>query len=174
MMATEGVWPAMLDAYAQADGPLAVRLLAALDAAEAEGGDIRGRQSAALLVVPAGGERWETVVSLRVDDDPEPLAELRRLLMQHQAYEVAERADSLVGEGRHQEAAALYGRASELVPDNLELRFWAGLGMVQAGELDAGVELVRAVTEAEPAWRELLSRLEPEIAPSAKEVLARL
>jgi len=174
MMASEGVWPAMLESYAQAGGSLARRLLAALDAAEAEGGDIRGRQSAALLVVPAEGQPWETVVSLRVDDDPEPLTELRRLLELHEAYEVAERADSLVGEGRHGEAAALYRRASELAPDSLELRFWAGLGVAQAGELDAGVELVRAVTEAQPVWSELLGRLEPEIAPSASAVLAQL
>jgi uncharacterized Ntn-hydrolase superfamily protein len=174
MMATERVWPEMLDAYNRAAGPLAHRLLAALDAAEAAGGDIRGRQSAALLVVPAQGEAWETVVSLRVDDDPEPLIELRRLLDLHEAYEVAEQADTLVGEGHHEMAAGLYCRASELAPDSLELRFWAGLGLAQAGELDAGADLVRAVTHAKPAWRELLARLEPEIAPSAREVLARL
>jgi uncharacterized Ntn-hydrolase superfamily protein len=174
MMASEEVWPAMLDAYTTAEGPLARRLLVALDAGEAAGGDIRGRQSAAILVVPPAGEPWRTVVSLRVDDDPEPLVELRRLLSLQEAYEVAERADSLVGEGRHGEAAVLYRHASELAPDSEELRFWAGLGMAQAGELRAGVELVRDVIDAAPAWRELLGRLEPEIAPSAEAVLARL
>ena len=174
MMASEQVWPAMLDAYTTAEGPLARRLLVALDAAEAAGGDIRGRQSAAMLVVPPAGEPWRTVASLRVDDDPEPLIELRRLLGLHEAYEVAERADTLVGEGRHGEAAVLYRRASELAPDSDELRFWAGLGMAQAGELHAGAELVRAVIEAAPAWRELLGRLEPEIAPSARDVLDAL
>jgi uncharacterized Ntn-hydrolase superfamily protein len=174
MMSSERVWPAMLDAYTAAEGPLARRLLVALDAAEAAGGDVRGRQSAAILVVPPAGEPWRTVVSLRVDDDPEPLIELRRLLSLQEAYEIAERADSLVGEGRHGEAAVLYRRASELAPDSQELRFWAGLGVADAGELHAGVELVRAVIEAEPAWRELLGRLEPEIAPSAEAVLARL
>jgi len=174
MMASEHVWPAMLDAYAEAEGPLGLRLLAALDAGEAAGGDIRGRQSAAILVVPPAGEPWRTVISLRVDDDPEPLVELRRLLRLHEAYEVAERADSLVGEGRHGEAAVLYGRASELAPGSDELRFWAGLGMAQAGELHAGVELVRAVIDAEPRWAELLDRLQPEIAPSAGSVRERL
>jgi uncharacterized Ntn-hydrolase superfamily protein len=174
MMASEGVWPAMLGAYSNAEGTLARRLLVALDAAEAAGGDIRGRQSAAILVVPPAGEPWRTIVSLRVEDDPEPLVELRRLLGLHEAYEVAERADSLVGEGRHGEAAVLYRRASELAPDSDELRFWAGLGMAEAGELHAGVELVRAVTNAKPAWRELLGRLEPEIAPSAQAVRERL
>jgi uncharacterized Ntn-hydrolase superfamily protein len=174
MMGSEQVWPAMLDAYNAAEGPLARRLLVALDAGEAAGGDVRGRQSAAILVVPPAGEPWRTVVSLRVDDDPEPLTELRRLLGLHEAYEVAERADSLVGEGRHGEAAVLYRRASELAPDNEELRFWAGLGVAQAGELLAGVELVRAVIDANPAWRRLLDRLEPEIAPSAEAVRERL
>ena len=174
MMSSEQVWPAMLDAYSSAEGPLARRLLTALDAGEAAGGDIRGRQSAAILVVPPAGEPWRTVVSLRVDDDPEPLVELRRLLSLQEAYEVAERADSLVGEGRHGEAAVLYRRASELAPDSEELRFWAGLGMAQAGELHAGVEFVRAVTDAAPAWRDLLGRLEPEIAPSAEAVRERL
>ena len=174
MMASDQVWPAMLDAYTAAEGPLARRLLVALDAGEAAGGDVRGRQSAAILVVPPAGEPWRTVVSLRVDDDPEPLTEVRRLLGLHEAYEVAERADSLVGEGRHGEAAVLYRRASELAPDNKELRFWAGLGVAQAGELHAGVELVRAVIEADPGWRQLLDHLEPEIAPSAEAVRAQL
>jgi uncharacterized Ntn-hydrolase superfamily protein len=174
MMASKDVWPAMLDAFSGAEGPLARRLLVALDAGEAAGGDIRGRQSAAMLVVPPAGEPWRTVVSLRVDDDPEPLVELRRLLGLHEAYEVAERADSLVGESRHGEAAVLYRRASELAPDSDELRFWAGLGMAQAGELHAGADLVRSVIEAKPAWGELLARLSPEIAPSAGEVRARL
>jgi uncharacterized Ntn-hydrolase superfamily protein len=127
-----------------------------------------------MLIVPPEGEPWRTVVSLRVDDDPEPLVELRRLLVLHDAYEVAERADSLVGEGRHGDAAALYRRASELAPDSLELRFWAGLGIAQAGELGAGVEFVRAVIDAEPAWSELLGRLEPEIAPSGEAVREQL
>lgn len=174
MMASEGVWPAMLDAYSNADGPLARRLLSALDAAEAAGGDVRGRQSAAMLIVPPAGELWRTVLSLRVDDDPEPLRELRRLVGLREAYEVAERGDALVGEGRHGEAAVLYRRGSELAPDSEELRFWAGLGLAQAGELHAGVEMVRAVIDAKPAWRDLLGRLEPEIAPSAAAVREQL
>lgn len=170
MMANERVWPAMLDAYRHATGPLARRLLATLDAAEAEGGDVRGRQSAAMLIVPAHGEPWESVVSLRVDDDPESLTELRRLLDLRDAYVVAEQADSLVGHGQHAEAALLYLRASELAPDSTELRFWAGLGLAQAGELDAGVGLVGAVIAAEPRWRELLERLSSDVAPSASSV----
>jgi uncharacterized Ntn-hydrolase superfamily protein len=133
----------MLEAFATAAGPLASRLLAALDAAEAAGGDFRGRQSAALLVVPAEGEWWETSVSLRVEDHPEPLVELRRLYHLHAAYELAGNGDGLTNEGRHDEAAVLYRQAFELAPDNHELLFWAGLGGVQAGDLDRGLTLVR-------------------------------
>ena len=84
MMRGPEVWPAMLDAYQASDGDLADRLMAALDAAEAAGGDIRGRQSAAMLIVKAtgSGQPWQDrIVDLRVDDAPDPLGELRRLLV---------------------------------------------------------------------------------------------
>jgi uncharacterized Ntn-hydrolase superfamily protein len=174
IMASDTVWPAMLDAYNEASGSLTSRLLAALDAAEAEGGDIRGRQSAAILVVPASGQSWDAVVSLRIEDHPDPLPELRRLIELHDAYDLAGRADELVNEDRHDEAARLYREASELAPENHELRFWAGLGAAQAGDLDAAVEHVLAAIEMQPGWRELLPRLPPDVAPSAQAVLARL
>lgn len=174
IMASERVWPAMLDAFELADGSLTLRLLAALDAAEREGGDLRGRQSAAILVVPAEGEPWDTVVSLHVEDDPEPLSELRRLIGIHEAYALAGRADELVNEGRHEEAARLYREAAELAPGNHELRFWAGLGAVQAGELEAGLAQVREAIAEHPPWRELLATLPKEVAPAAEQVLHEL
>ncbi|HEY3727644.1 MAG TPA: DUF1028 domain-containing protein [Solirubrobacteraceae bacterium] len=174
IMASEAVWPAMLDAYCTGPGPLAARLLAALDAAEAAGGDLRGRQSAAILVVPGAGDPWETVVSLRVEDHPDPLVELRRLVDLHGAYRVAGQADELVNEGRHDEASRLYVRAHELAPDNAELRFWAGLGRAALGDLDAGLRDVQAAIATEPGWAELLGRLPAEVAPSAAAVRARL
>jgi uncharacterized Ntn-hydrolase superfamily protein len=174
IMASEQVWPAMLEAYAAGNGTLTMRLLAALDAAERAGGDLRGRQSAAILVVPAGGEPWRKVVSLRVEDHPDPLPELRRLVELHEAYTLAGRADELVNEGRHDEAAELYRRASERVPDNHELLFWAGLGTAQAGDLDAGAEKVREAIALHPGWRQLLDRLPPKTAPSAAAVRDRL
>jgi uncharacterized Ntn-hydrolase superfamily protein len=173
MLASDRVWPAMLEAFRSASGPLAGRLLDALDAAERAGGDARGRQSAALLVVPAEGEPWQTLVSLRVEDHPAPLPELRRLLALHEAYALADDADALVGAGRHGEAAALYERASELAPGNHELRFWAGLGIAQ-GDLEEGAERVRAVIEEEPRWAEMLVRLPAEMAPTAAPVAGRL
>jgi uncharacterized Ntn-hydrolase superfamily protein len=174
IMASERVWPAMLEAYEQTRGSLRSRLLAALDAAELHGGDIRGRQSAAILVVPAEGAQWDTVISLRVEDHSDPLVELRRLVKLHDAYELASRADELVNDERHGEAALLYREASDLAPDNHELLFWAGLGAAQAGDLDTALQQVRAAIELQPGWREVLSRLPPEVAPSARSVLAAL
>jgi uncharacterized Ntn-hydrolase superfamily protein len=171
MMASDGVWPAMAEVFSAAQGPLATRLLDALDAGELAGGDVRGRQSAALLVVPGAGDPWATVVSLRVEDDPEPLRELRRLLVLHEAYALTEQGELLAAEGRYAEAAKLTRRACELAPENPELRFWAGLGMAQSGQLDAGVEQVRAAIAAHASWRELLERLPPERAPAARQVL---
>ncbi len=174
IMATERVWPAMLEAFEAAAGSLTSRLLDALDAAEREGGDLRGRQSAAILVVAPDAEPWQTVVSLRVEDDPEPLGELRRLVALRGAYALAGEADELMGAGRHDEAARLYLRASERAPGNHELMFWAGLSKVHGGDLDAGVAEVQAAIELQPSWRELLRRLPPDTVPSAAAVLARL
>ena len=174
IMATERVWPAMLETFTAASGSLTSRLLDALDAAEREGGDLRGRQSAAILVVAPDAEPWETVVSLRVEDHADPLPELRRLVALHDAYALANEADELLNSGHHDEAARLYVEASRLAPGNHELLFWAGLGVAQAGDLEAGVAQVQEAIAIQPTWRELLRRLPPEVAPSAAAVLARL
>jgi uncharacterized Ntn-hydrolase superfamily protein len=174
MMSSAAVWPAMASAFVAAEGTLDRRLLAALDAAEAAGGDVRGRQSAALLVVPAEGDPWRATAELRVEDSPDPLAELRRLLDLKDAYALADRADTLAGEGRATEAAALYAGAAAAAPGSAELAFWAGLGIAASGDLDGGTARVREAIESSPGLGELLSRLEPEIAPSAADVRERL
>jgi uncharacterized Ntn-hydrolase superfamily protein len=170
MMASPEVWPAMARAFEAAAGPLARRLVAALHAAEARGGDARGRQSAALLVAPAEGETWRRTVDVRVDDDPEPLAELDRLLDLADAYAKASAADDLLGRGRHAEASELYEEASELAPGNHELLFWSGLAAAQLGDMPTALERVREAVRLQPGWRELLGRLEPELAPAAGAV----
>ncbi|HEX3691277.1 MAG TPA: DUF1028 domain-containing protein [Solirubrobacteraceae bacterium] len=174
IMANAEVWPAMLHAYAGARGSLAARLLTALDAAEATGGDLRGRQSAAILIVPAAGDPWATVMSLRVEDHPDPLVELARLARLDEAYRVAGEGDESLAAGRHEEASALFQRACELAPESDELRFWAGLGAAQVGNMDGALAHIRAAIEAHSGWLELLRRLTPELAPSAPAVLAAL
>jgi uncharacterized Ntn-hydrolase superfamily protein len=170
MMRSEEVWPAMARAFRDSQGPLARRLLATLEAGESAGGDLRGRQSAALRVVPASGEPWELVVELRVEDDPEPLAELGRLLDLHDAYVIAERGDELAGAGRHAEAGRAYREAAALAPENPELMFWAGLALAHGGEVEAGADRVRRAIELHEGWRELLARIGIEIAPGADSV----
>ncbi len=174
IMATAEVWPAMLSAYAGSQGSLTSRLLTALNVAESAGGDLRGRQSAAVLVVPAGGDPWATVTSLRVEDDPEPLVELARLAKLDEAYRIASAGDERLAEGRHDEASALFARACELAPESDELRFWAGLGAAQVGDMETALAHVRAAIDVHPGWLELLRRLTPELAPSAPGVLAAL
>lgn len=167
MMATPDVWGAMAAGYESAAGSLAERLVQALEAGEAAGGDVRGRQSAAVVVVPPEGEAHVRSVDLRVEDHPNPVRELWRLLVLHRAYSIAGAADELVAQGRHAEAADRYERAAEIAPDNDELLFWAGLAAFQQGEREAGLERVRRAMDANPGWRELLPRLPVELAPGA-------
>jgi uncharacterized Ntn-hydrolase superfamily protein len=168
MMLREGVPEAMAAGFTAAEGPLAERLLAALEAAEGAGGDVRGRQSAALMVVPAdpAAPRTSRTVDLRVEDHGDPLGELRRLLVLHRAYELAGQADELVAQHRPREAAPLYEAAAELAPGSDELLFWAGLA---AGVPD-GLDRVRTAIDLNPRWAELLNRLTTDVAPTAKAV----
>ena len=170
MMGGEGVPEAMLDAFVTSTGDLADRLLKALLAAEAAGGDVRGRQSAALLVVPAEGEPWATAVDLRVEDHPEPVDELERVLSLQRAYDLAGEADNLIAAGEAEEASRLYIRAAELAPESDELLFWAGLGVAHTGDLDEGVATVKRAAEANPNWLVLLDRLSPDFAPAGDAV----
>ena len=162
MMARRTVWPAMACAYQEARGDLADRLLAALDAAQAEGGDIRGMQSAALLIVE--GERkqrpWEGVlIELRVEDHPEPLKELRRLLALHRAYEHMNEGDALLGKNRVEAALQQYRKAAEMVPHIAELPFWQAVTLADLGELEAALPLFRDVFRRDPSLVTLVRRL---------------
>jgi uncharacterized Ntn-hydrolase superfamily protein len=170
MMARDTVPQAMSAAFTAATGLLSERLLAALDAAEAEGGDVRGRQSAAMVVVPAEGEPWRRTVDLRVEDHPAPLVELRRLLVLQRAYDLAGAGDELLAAGRPEEAGELYVRAAQLAPDSDELLFWSGLALAQTGDLQAGVAAVRRAAEAHPNWLVLLDRLSADFAPAGQAV----
>ncbi|WP_205695904.1 DUF1028 domain-containing protein [Conexibacter sp. SYSU D00693] len=174
MMARAGVPEAMVEAFGATGGPLARRLLAAAQAAERAGGDVRGRQSATLVVVGPTGEPWRREVDLRIEDHPDPVAELGRLLDMHDAYAHATAGDELAGSGHHAEAGREYGAASRILPDNVELRFWAGLAQAAAGDLEAGAAQVQGTIDQHAGWGVLLDRLAPEIAPSAAAVRAAL
>jgi uncharacterized Ntn-hydrolase superfamily protein len=158
-------------------------LMAALDAAEAEGGDIRGRQSAAMLVVrgePTGRSWEDRIIDLRVEDSPEPLVELRRLLDIRRAYDADAEADKLAEADDAAGSRAKRLEAMALAPDNVELRFWAGIASAEAGDLDEGCRLVANAVREDRRWLEtihrlvLAERLSTELAASLESRLASL
>jgi uncharacterized Ntn-hydrolase superfamily protein len=162
LMEKNTVWAAMLEAYVGSDGDLAERLLAALEAAQAEGGDIRGKQSAAILIVPgeSTGRPWsDKVVDLRVEDHPEPVKELRRLVDVHRAYEFMNAGDEALTEGDMDAALSAYGKAAEMLPDNPEVKFWAAIAMMTSGHEDDARAYFEEVFAAEPKWMEVVRRL---------------
>jgi uncharacterized Ntn-hydrolase superfamily protein len=162
LMEKASVWPAMARAFETARGDLASRMLAALDAAEAEGGDIRGRQSAALVVVKArsSGRPWaDRVFDLRVEDHPQPLAELRRLVRLQRAYSHMTAGDDCVATSDWACAEREYGAARALEPAHAEMAFWYAVALATAGKLDAARPLFAQAFADEPRWRELVRRL---------------
>ncbi|MEW5974424.1 MAG: DUF1028 domain-containing protein [Acidobacteriota bacterium] len=162
LMLNDKVCPAMAQAFRTAQGSLADRMLTALDAAEAAGGDIRGRQSAAVLVVrgkPTGKPWFDRLVDLRVEDHPEPLQELRRLVRIQRAYQHMNNGDLAMERNDLQEALREYSAAEALAPDNHEMRFWHAVSLVNAGRIDEALPLFKAVFQADSNWRELTSRL---------------
>ena len=172
----------MAAAFDAAAGRLAERLVAALEGAERAGGDVRGRQSAAIVVVPAEGEPWRRSVDLRVEDHADPVTELRRLLVLARAYELAGQADELIAAGDAARPAPLYRAASELAPESDELLFWAGLARRTRATLDGGRRvrpargggppgLARAAGPAQPGVRAggrgRPARARPELNPAS-------
>ena len=129
LMRNNTVWDAMAKAFESKTGDLAARMMAALEAAQKEGGDIRGMQSAAMVVVsgkPTGMPWRDRLIDIRVDDSPQPLVELRRLLDISHAYDLMNKGDELTAVGKLDDAAKAYGDASRLAPGNLEVQFWNG------------------------------------------------
>lgn len=162
MMERDSVWGAMLEAYGGAAGDLAARLFAALEAAEAEGGDIRGRQSAAVVVV--AGERhdqpWEgRLVDLRVDNHTDPVGELGRLLRFHRAYQHMARGNDLARAMDFQGAAAEMDAAAGLAPAEPQIAFWRGLTLVGAGRVDEARASFEQARTANPRYAEYLRRV---------------
>lgn len=181
MMENDTVWPAMARAFESADGDLADRMLAALDAAQAEGGDIRGKQSAALLIVgpESTGRPWQDrVFDLRIEDHPEPLAELRRLVQLQRAYNAMNTGDHQMTTGDVEGAMQSYNRAMDLIPDeasNGEAPFWVGVTLASIGREGEAVPYLVRASEQDERWIELLGRLSASgLLPDDPELTERL
>ena len=162
MMKNDSVWPAMENAYLAAKGDLASRMLAALYAAQAAGGDIRGKQSAAMLV--AGGEKsdepWRHVlVNLRVDDYSEPLKELERLLNINKAFELMNEGDALLAKNLSEEAKEKYSLAAAMAPEIEEMPFWQAVTLADTGKIEEALPIFKKVFRKNKDWAELVKRL---------------
>jgi len=172
LLASPKVWPAMIRAFEARRGPLAERLVAALEAGQRAGGDARGMQSASLLVVgpPVRGRPWTSRrIDLRVEDHPEPIADLRRLLALRRAYELADAAEG-VFPADPLRARRTYDRAVRMAPGNDELLFWRGAMRARAGDVGRAANDVRRAIVLNPRWRVLLPRLSEEQFPRGAAV----
>lgn len=186
LMLRNSVWDAMAEAFERTQGDLAERLVVALEAAEAEGGDIRGKQSAALLVV--SGDRGEPpwsgrVFDLRVDDHREPLPELRRLLAIARAYRHGDQAEAILvdeslGPERVIMAREEYDKAVAMMPageENPEWAFWYAVALVRAGLVEDALPLFRQAFSIHPDWRHLVLRIiREEFLPDDPRIIERI
>jgi uncharacterized Ntn-hydrolase superfamily protein len=177
MMLRPSVWPAMAEAYKSAHGELVDRLLSVLDAAEAEGGDIRGRQSAAILIVGGKntGRPWvDKLYDIRVDDAPDPLKEIRRLVSVGRAYIHQRRAQSALERNDRAAMNREFETACELIGDNPELRFWHAIGLLGVGELDDGIAILREIAARDRNWITLALRLPAPLLKTNPEMLEKI
>ena len=163
MMLNDDVVPAMSKAFLKhADQPLAERVVLAMMAAQRAGGDIRGKQSAALIVVgpdPVEDSWMDKRVDLRVEDHETPLKELSRLLRVHRAYEHMNRGDLAVEHGDMELALEEYGTAEAMFPDNLEMKFWKAVTLANNGRLEEAHPIFKSVFSSDENWRDLVVRL---------------
>jgi uncharacterized Ntn-hydrolase superfamily protein len=179
MMKSETVWAAMEKAFLETENlPLAERLLAALAAAQAEGGDIRGKQSAAILVVrgESTGKIWEDrLVDLRIDDHSNPIIEMKRLLKVHRAYEHMNKGDLEIEHGNIKKAVEEYGTAEKMFPENLEMKYWHAVTLANAGEMEEALPLFKDVFSKDKNWHTLTPRLiKPELLTVGETDLQRI
>ncbi len=167
----------MADAYRNAKGALIDKLLASLDAAEAEGGDIRGRQSAAILIVDGRntGRPWnDTIFDLRVDDAVEPVIEIRRLADVRKAYLHKRRADAALAQGDLALLDSEYEIAERLIGDNPEMRYWHSIALLSLGQIESGLAMLKEIGARDRNWIELALRLPDIMLPRDPAVLQRI
>ena len=162
MMLNETVWGEMSKAFEKSKGPLAERLISALEAAQNVGGDIRGQQSACLLVVKGNptGNLWEDrLIDLRVEDNPNPIDEIKRLLKVYRAYEHMNKGDLAVEKNDMKLAMDEYNAAMKMFPDNLEMKYWTAVTLANTGELEKSLPMFNEIFTADKNWAELTKRL---------------
>ena len=162
LMLNDTVWSAMAATFETSRGPLAERMLLTLEAAEAAGGDMRGKQSAALLVVSgqASGKVWQDrLIDLRVEDHPEPVQELGRLLHIFRAYEFVSRGDEALERNDVAAALAAFRTAEEMLPDEVEVSFWHAIALVNAGQLKEALPKFETLFAKDATWALLVQRL---------------
>jgi len=162
MMLSKAVWPAMARAFRNSKGPLADRLMATLYAAQKAGGDIRGKQSASILIADNVKDNtpWKhIVVDLRVDDHPYPLQELDRLIKVQYAYELMNEGDNLLSKDLTEEAGKKYDQASQLAPEIDEIPFWQAVTMADSGNIKEALPIFKKVFNIDPNWAILVQRL---------------
>ncbi|HQY19579.1 MAG TPA: DUF1028 domain-containing protein [Ignavibacteria bacterium] len=164
MMLTDKVWGAMSEAFENSAGPLAERMIAALEAAQNAGGDIRGQQSACLLIVKgkATGNPWEDkFIDLRVDDNTEAVKEIKRLLKVYRAYEHMNKGDLAIEKNDMDLAMNEYSTAEEMFPENLEMKFWHAVTLANTGKVNESLPMFTEVFLKDNNWRILFGRLKP-------------
>jgi uncharacterized Ntn-hydrolase superfamily protein len=163
MMLNDKVWPAMARSFEEnANLPLPERIIAVMEAAEAAGGDIRGKQSASILVVKgtASAEPWNDVIlDLRVDDHKEPVKELERLLRVFRAYEHMNTGDYYMETGQMKEALDEYRTAQKMLPKNLEMKYWYAITLANNNELNEAIQILKKVYKEDKNWKTLTKRL---------------
>ncbi|MDQ7017672.1 MAG: DUF1028 domain-containing protein [Robiginitomaculum sp.] len=178
LMERDTVCAAMAEAFENTDGDLAARFMAALDAAQGEGGDIRGKQSAAMLIVRDGATLppWSgRVFDLRVEDSPEPLKELRRLVGVARTYALMGEGDEYMTAGNVEAALASYTAAEKLAPDNHEALYWHAVTLASIGRVDEALPLFQRAFKVWPKWRELTKRLPASgLLPDDKEMMDKI
>ena len=162
MMLNNTVWNAMSKAFETTQAPLAERLVAALEAAQNEGGDIRGKQSACLLVVKGNptGNLWEDrLIDLRVEDNPNPVDEIKRLLKVYRAYEHMNKGDLAVEKNDMKLAMDEYNAAMKMFPENLEMKYWTAVTLANTGGVEKALPMFKEIFTADKNWKELTKRL---------------
>jgi uncharacterized Ntn-hydrolase superfamily protein len=165
MMLGDQVCQSMIAAFNTSAGkPLPQRVLDALDAAQQGGGDIRGKQSAVLIAVPghASGQPWnDRSIDLRVDDNPLPLVELRRLYNVHVAYEHMNNGDLATEKNDMVKAMQEYAAAMKMFPDNLEMQYWTAITLANNKAVDQAIPMLQKIFSKDQNWKELTRRLPP-------------